>query len=517
MDPVVLILDCGTQSLRTLLFGNDGSLLTKIKLEYEPCESPKPGWAEKDPDIYWQTFTRSCVQLKQKSPDLFKRIQGVGITTQRDSMVCLDESGKSLRPAVLWLDQRKANIVYRPKGMYKLAYLLSGMDEAIAKTQIEGTCNWIIQNEPEIWEQTYKFVQLSTFFTVKLTGNFTDSVASQIGHIPFNYRKFRWCKKGELLEKLFKVPPEKLVELKSPGEILGEITGKASRQTGLAEGIPVVACGSDKGCETLGMGVIDPSTASLSFGTTATVQTTTKKYYEPIRHMPSYPAPIPGMYNPEVEIYRGYWMISWFKEEMAYKEVLEAQQNNIEPEIILNSLLEQVPAGSMGLILQPFWGPGLKNPAAKGAIIGFGDVHTRAHIYRAVIEGLGFALLEGLKKIEKSVGVKAEKAAVSGGASQSDEICQISADIFDLPMVRGRTFETAGLGAAIITSYGTGMHASLEEAIGRMVTYEHTFQPSPSNVDLYKRMFDRVYRKMYRSLYPLYKEIREITGYPEKI
>ena len=123
MDPVVLILDCGTQSLRTLLFGSEGSLLTKIKLEYEPYESPRPGWAEKHPDIYWNTFIQSCVQLKQNSPDLFKRIQGIGITTQRDSMVCLDESGKSLRPAVLWLDQRKANIIYRPKGVYKLAYL----------------------------------------------------------------------------------------------------------------------------------------------------------------------------------------------------------------------------------------------------------------------------------------------------------------------------------------------------------------------------------------------------------
>ena len=233
--------------------------------------------------------------------------------------------------------------------------------------------------------------------------------------------------------------------------------------------------------------------------------------------MPSYPAPIPGHYNPEVEIYRGYWMITWFKEQMAYEEVQEAKNNNIAPEVVLNSLLTQVEPGSMGLILQPFWGPGLKNPAAKGAIIGFGDVHTKAHIYRAVIEGLGYALLDGLKKIEKVTGVKAEQAAVSGGSAQSDEICQISADIFNIPMHRGKTFETAGLGAAVVTAAGIGCYGSIKDAINKMVSYEKTFTPDLKHADLYKTIFDRVYRKMYHSLYPLYKEIREIVGYPEKL
>ena len=104
----------------------------------------------------------------------------------------------------------------------------------------------------------------------------------------------------------------------------------------------------------------------------------------------------------------------------------------------------------MGLVVQPYWGPGLEHPCAKGAMIGFGDVHTRSHVYRAVIEGLAFGLLEGLHKMEKKGKQKVNKLAVSGGASQSDEICQISADIFNLPLVRGKTWETSGLGAAIV-------------------------------------------------------------------
>jgi len=377
VNHVILSIDCGTQSIRAILFNSDGTLIDKVKIEYEPYFSLNPGWAEKDPEELWEKLKTACTRLKAKSPGIFKKIEGVGVTCQRDSLVCLDKEGLPLRPAILWIDQRKADINYRPKGLYKLAYMFTGMDEAIAKTQVEGSCNWIRQNEPDIWAKTYKYVQLATFFNFRLTGIFADSIASQVGHIPVNYKKIRWAKKGELLERLFPIPPEKLVELKQPGEVLGNITQKASEETGIPESVPVIACGSDKGCETIGMGVTDPSKASLSFGTTATVQTTTGKYYEPIRHMPSYPAPIPFHYNPEVEIYRGYWMITWFKEQMAHEEVLEAQKNNMEPEAYLNRFLQQVPPGSMGLLLQPFWGPGLKNPAAKGAIIGFGGAYLR--------------------------------------------------------------------------------------------------------------------------------------------
>jgi sugar (pentulose or hexulose) kinase len=326
----------------------------------------------------------------------------------------------------------------------------------------------------------------------------------------------KWSEKGALSSRLFPIERAKLPDIVMPGEILGEINRRAAGLTGIREGVPVIACGSDKGCETIGMGVLSDEMASLSFGTTATVQTTSKRYFEPLKFMPSYPAPIPGHYNPEVEIFRGFWMITWFKKEFAYKEVLDAEARGIVPEVVLNDLLAKAPAGCMGLVVQPFWAPGLKNPSAKGAMIGFGDVHEKAHIYRGVIEGLGYALLDGLGKMERQGGFKARRVTVSGGASQSDEICQISSDIFNLPLVRGKTYETSGLGAAIVTSVGLGIHGSFESAINKMVTYDRVFNPDPKNVAIYEKLYNRVYRKIYRSLEPLYKEIRDITGYPEK-
>jgi len=516
MQRVVLSIDCGTQSLRATLFGHEGELYEKVQIEYEPYYSTKPGWAEQDPEIYWRSLCTACMSLKVKKPELFLRIEGVGVTAIRASMVNVDRDGNPLRPVITWLDQRKARTVYSPKGLMKLGYSVVGMEEAIAKVQVEGKCNWIMQYEPVVWEKTYKYLQISGFLNFRLTGRFADSVAAQIGHIPFNYKKMRWASKRSLSGKLFPVEHEKLPETVKPGEAIGEISRQASAQTGIRQGVPVIACGSDKGCETIGMGVINEKMANLSFGTTATVQTTTKRYFEPLRFMPPYPAPIPGRFNPEVEIFRGFWMITWFKEEFAYQEVLASQEREVTPEVVLNGLLSEAPPGSMGLVVQPFWSPGLKQPAAKGAMIGFGDVHKKAHVYRAVIEGLGYALLDGLHKIERAGKFKVEEITVSGGATQSDEICQITADIFDLPLAKGRTYETSGLGAAIVTCVGLGLYPSFKEAIERMVKHEKVFEPNPAHVATYRKLYRRVYQKVFAALRPLYEEIREITGYPEK-
>ncbi len=519
MQKTILSIDCGTQSLRAIIFSLEGDVLAIEKIKFEPpYVSKKPGWAEQDPEVYWESLKIACAKLKQSQPIYFESIVGMGVTTIRDSMVNVDGSGNPLRPLIVWLDQRKAKPVYKPGFGMKLLIKAIGIGDSLSKAQSDGKCNWIKQNQPEIWNKTHKYLQVSGFFNYRLTGEFRESVASQIGRIPFDYKKQKWGNPKELLTfsaKIYRVEKSKLPELIQPGEIIGKITAKASKATNLPEGLPVVACGSDRGCSTIGTGVLHKDMASLSFGTAATIQTTSEKYLEAIRFMPAYPAVVPGLFNPEIEIYRGFWMITWFKNQFAHKEVEEAAKKGIPAEEVLNELLKQSPPGSMGLVAQPFWSPGLSEPAAKGAIIGFGDVHEKQHIYRAVIEGLAFALLEGKEKIEKVSKTKIKKITVSGGASQSDEICQIAADVFNLSLVRGKTVETSGLGAAIIIATGIGEYSSMNEAIKKMVHYEKEFQPNKNNVEIYHRLYKNVYKKMYKKLEPFYHEIRKITGYPE--
>ncbi len=518
MEKTILSIDCGTQSLRAMLFSLKGELLAIERVTYEPYISVNPGWAEQDPEIYWEALKSSCCALQKSNPEYFNLIAGLGITTMRDSLVNVDSAGNALRPVMVWLDQRKAKTVFKPGLAMKLLIWFIGIGDTIKKAQRDGKCNWIKQNQPEIWAKTHKVVQVSGFLNYRLTGLFNDSVASQIGHVPFDYKRQKWGNPANLLTfsaKLYPIEIGKLPKIVSPGEVLGRINKKASIETGLRENLPVIACGSDKGCETLGMGVLTTDTASLSFGTTATIQTTSKKYLEPVPYMPSYPAVFPGLFNPEVEIFRGFWMVSWFKNEFAHHEIQVAAERGIPAEEVLNELLHQSPPGAMGLMVQPYWSPGLSKPSAKGAMIGFGDVHKKPHIYRAVIEGLVYALREGKERIEKVSKTKIQRLAVSGGASKSDEICQITADVFNLPVFKGKTTETSGLGAAIVTAFGTGFYKSMEEAVSTMVTHEHEFYPDKKHVQLYDQLYKKVYKKMYKKLEPFYHEIREITGYPE--
>jgi len=515
---MILSIDCGTQSLRALLFSLQGELIAKEQVFYEPYFSNFAGWAEQDADVYWKSLCKATRRLKRKNPKAYKEIMGVGVTSLRNTMVNLDKNGEILRPSLHWLDQRSAKNVFKPKFPLNVIFQTIGVKETLKKMETKGHCNWIRQNQPDIWRKTHKYVQITGFLYYKLTGKFIDSVASQIGYVPFDHKKQKWANPKDILEfssKLYPVEKAKLPDLVFPGELIGEISPEAYVATGIEAGTKVIAAGSDKACETLGMGVLDTSMVSLSFGTTATVQTTTSKYFEPVTFYPAYPSVIPHHWNPEIEIFRGFWMISWFKNEFGFEEVQRAAEKNIPPEEEMNALLHKAPPGSMGLIVQPYWSPGLGEKNAKGAIIGFGDVHKKEHVYRAVIEGLAYGLLDGMQRLEKKGNLNFERIAVSGGAAQSDEICQITADVFNKPLVRGKTYETSGLGAAIITALGVKAFPNLEKAVESMVNYVDTFQPIQENVEIYKALFEEVYLNMFKNLEPLYKKIRSITNYPD--
>ncbi|MCL2879685.1 MAG: FGGY-family carbohydrate kinase, partial [Treponema sp.] len=276
--------------------------------------------------------------------------------------------------------------------------------------------------------------------------------------------------------------------------------------TGIPEGLPLIATGSDKGCETLGLSCSTPDKAAIGLGTTATIQFTTDKYMEPLPFIPAYPAVLRNCYNPEVQVYRGYWLISWFKNEFAAKEIEEAARKGISPEEILNSRLRDIPPGCEGLVFQPYFTPGVIMPKARGAMIGFSDVHTRAHIYRAIVEGINFALMDGLYTMERRGKLKIGKLFVAGGGSQSDEICHITASMFGLPVYRIQTYEATGLGSSIVAFAGRGVYSNAEEAIASMVRVKDEFIPDMKEHTLYKAMFDEIFSKVFGKLLPLYKK-----------
>jgi sugar (pentulose or hexulose) kinase len=512
----ILAIDNGTQSVRALIFDLNGNIIAKSRVFIEPYYSAEPGWAEQDPECYWKSLCEACRSVWDMEGASREALAGVALTTQRATMINVDSDGNPLRPAIVWLDQRRTTGLKPLGGFWGLAFKLSRMSETISYVQAEAEANWISTHQPDVWDKTYKYLFLSGYHTYKLTGRFADSVGCQVGYLPFDYRKLKWAAPYDWKWKALPVRRDMLTELVPPGGKLGEITPEASRQTGIPAGLPLIAAAADKACEVIGAGCLEPDIGCISFGTTATFNTTHRKYLEIIPLIPPYPAAVPGFHSLEVQIYRGFWMVNWFKDQFGLTETTMARERGVEPETVLDGIIRDVPPGSMGLVLQPYWSPGVKvpGPEAKGAIIGFGDVHNRAHLYRAILEGLAYALREGKENSEKRSGTKVTGLRVAGGGSQSDAAMQITADVFGLPASRPHVFETSGLGAAIDAAVGLGLYPDFDSAIRGMTRTGKTFLPDPKTHSMYDRLYNRVYRRMYGRLKPLYEEIRDITGYP---
>ena len=512
----LLAIDNGTQSVRALLFDLHGNIVAKSQVHLEAYYSTHPGWAEHAPEDYWQAVGTACQRLWAETDVPKSAVKGVAITTQRATMINLDRDGKPLRPAIVWLDQRRTDEVAPLSAWWRIAFKLARVESTINFFRSEAEASWIKANQPEIWAKTDKFLMLSGYLNYRMCGRFIDSAGSQVGYVPFDYKRLTWAGARDWKWQALPITRAMLPELVPPGTVIGAIDAAAAAATGIPLGTPLIAAAADKACEVIGAGCIAPHIGCLSYGTTATINTTSAKYLEVTPFIPPYPAAVPGAYSTEVQIFRGYWMVNWFKEQFGQHEKARAEEQGVAPEELFDELVNAVPPGSMGLMLQPYWSPGLKipGPEAKGAVIGFGDVHTRAHFYRAILEGLAYALREGKERIEKRSGVPITALRVSGGGSQSDAAMQLTADIFGLPTARPHIYETSGLGAAIDAAVALKLYPDFATAINAMTRVGRVFEPLPHNQKIYDELYHRVYQKMYPRLQPLYREIQKITGYP---
>ena len=510
-NPLVLTLDFGTQSVRTSLINKMGEIIYLARKSYSPIYfSNKKGYAEQHADFYWNNVVECLKEVSKNNLTILHDIVGMTVTTFRDSAVLLDKNYKPLRPVILWLDQRLAKAEEKTPLIHKFLFKLVGMKDTVDMNRTRTMAHWVKENEPELWSRVDKYVNISTYINYKLTGELADSPGGMTGHYPLNYKKRDWYKEGAMKGRIFGIPNRMLPRLVQPGEVIGHLTEEVADLVGLPVGLKLIASGSDKGCETIGLGCLTPDIGAISYGTACSIEVSNSKYHEPEPFLPAYSASLPNLYNMDVQIYRGYWMLKWFASEFASELETEARARDVPIEEILDDWLNDVSAGSDGLILQPYWGPGLARPLAKGAMVGFSSVHTRKHMYRAIVEGIAFALREGLESIERSQRQKVKSLRISGGGSLSDTVCQITADIFGLEISRVQTIESTSLGAAIATFTAVKEFEDAQSAVNSMVKTTQTFKPDPKNHELYDKIYHNVYLKVYPRLKPLDEEINKI-------
>ena len=501
-----LSIDCGTQSLRAFIFDERGELLARSQIVFDPpYVSPVQGYAEQDADYYWQALVQACQALWRQDIDP-ETVTAATLTTQRGTVVIVDEQGRPLHPAILWLDERQAEQLPVLPIYWQKLHQFSGHQQTIGKLRLRAQANWFAVHKPSLWARTHKFLLLSGYLTYRLTAEFNDAVASQVGYIPFDYKKHQWQPRWDWRWQALGLTQDKLPKVVPAGKLLGQLTVEAAQQLGLPAGLAIIAAGADKACEVMGAGCINPWQGALSFGTTATYNTVSAKYLSLNPPMPPYPSVIPQQYCLESQIPQGFALVKYFQQQIAPLEIAAAQQQGRDWLEVLEDWLANTPAGANGLM----WQPGLSVQAAgesvsKGAILGLSTQHSKADWYRALVEGLLFALKDGQTHVEEHTRQKITQLFAAGGGAQSDAVMQTAADIFNMPISKPHTCETSGLGAAMCAAVGMRIYPDFAIAVRAMNRTEKVFYPNAVRAAFYQRCYQQVYQPWLRSLAQLYR------------
>ena len=510
-EQYVISIDYGTQSVRVSVIDQKGKFLAFEQVCYdEPYFSPKPGYCEQDPDYYYNCMCKAAKKLTSEHADLLPKCISISSTCFRDTAAYLDENYNVVRPSIIWLDQRQAELKKPLPFVYLAAFWLIGVTETVKLNRKRTPAVWMQENEPENYKKIKHYLPLNVYFNYRMLGVAKDSASNMTGHYPMNFAKRKWYGKNSIRGCIFGIDPVLMPEIALEGTVIGKITKKCHDETGFPIGLKYITTGNDKSCEALGCGAIDSTCAHVSYGTGSTIAVVSDKYYSPESFLPSYSTCFPNHFTGEVQIYRGYWMLKWFLHEFGDKENLEATIEKVAPEELLNEKIMSIKPGCDGLVLQPYWGPGLSRPLAKGSIIGFYDVHTKYHLYRAIIEGIGFALKEGLESIVKHGKFDIKYLTISGGGSRSDAICQITSDLFDLPVYKSETYESSSLGCAMAQYVALGKYKNVDEAKKNMVRYIKKFTPNRAASNAYKELYKEIYVQIYPSLSKVYKKLTNI-------
>lgn len=491
----VVSLDIGTQSVRAIVFDRLGNQIEKERILNKPYYSLEPGWAEVEANEYWSNLCIVLKKLMEKMGDEKYSIKACSITANRDNIIPLDENGDYIRDWITWIDQRrvpefKSEDILKFSSKGKLLSIFG--KKTFEMLGYQSKFNWFKYHEPKTYEKADKYLSIAGLITYKLTGEFKDSIGMQVGVLPIDHEKLKYHDL-DIVYDVIGVRKDQLPKLCKPNEIMGYVTKEASKLTLLPEGLPIVAAGGDKQCETLGSGCFKDGQAVISYGTLATIAITSKKYVKNKNNTYyTWPSSIPDAWNPEFNIYRGYWLITWFcrqyVEEKGFPDLIDE----------MNEKAKDVPPGSNGLFVYPYWTPHpALCPMARGGIIGWTDYHKKEHLYRAILEGIAYALRDGLEIIEKDTKRKIEELYVVGGGSQSDVSMQLTADIFNLPVKRLSTHEVCGVGAAINAARAINMFRSEEEAVKNMTKVSQVFTPIKGNVEVYDDIYKNVYKQMY--------------------
>ena len=495
----LLGIDIGTSACKVALFAKDGKVEAAVSEGY-PVYYPHPGWAEQNPDEWWEAVCNAIWKVLSSSGISPEDIAGIGIDGQSWSAIAIDKKGEVLTNTPIWMDTRAQDICDRVNekvGGEKIFELCGNM---LQPSYTTAKILWYKENLPEVYEKTYKILQSNSFIGYRLTGAVTQDVSMGYGLHCFNMRTGKWD--TEMCETLG-IPVSFLPELVPCHQIIGTVTAKAAEETGLKEGTPVVAGGLDAACGTLGAGVIHPGETQEQGGQAGGMSICIDEYAADPRLILGYHV-VPDQWLLQGGTVGGGGVMRWLEHEFGDYERLVAADKGKTSLHQYNEEAEQVNPGSNGLVFLPYMAgerSPIWDPNAKGVFYGLDFSKTKGHMIRSCMEGVAYSLKHNLDIAEKA-GAHVKELLAVGGSANSALWMQIKSDITGKPLAVPFSDTATTLGAAILAGVGVGMYENFEDAVSQTVQITRRYEPDHTN--------DQVYEKNYETYLALYKNLKDL-------
>lgn len=496
MGEYILAYDLGTTGLKTALFKDTGELESSVYLEYKTYYK-HPKWAEQDPKEWWRAIcisTRKVLGEARVDPE---KIACISFSGQQMGLVPVTKKGNlSRKTTMIWTDSRadkQAQLIQNKLGWQKF-YSITARGEMLSQYP-PAKIMWIRENEPSVFQKTYKFLQIKDYIILRLTGEFvTDfSEASDTGL--FNIRKRRWSEK--ILE-VTGITEEMLPMLHKSTDVVGQITEKASKEVSLKAGTPVVVGGGDSTCALTGAGLVKERECCVYIGSIMWAGIVTKKpLFDREIRLSSYCHLISGKYNSLLHLISGGIFYRWARDNLCDSEIVAAEKKRVNVYGIMDSKASPVKAGADGLLFLPQLGL-YENPESPGTFVGLRLTHRKEHFLRSILEGVAYTAKRLVKLLEDRSGKSLKRIRMTGGGAKSKLWRQIMADVLGKDvMVPSSVQESSALGAAMAGGVGTGIFKDFTEA-----------KDSLETIDV--RHPNMKAHKIYNKTYPVTRKIREI-------
>jgi len=497
MRRLFLGVDVSTTGAKALLIDEKGQVAASATTSLS-LQTPKPLWSEQDPHEWWSGTAASIRKALADAGAKGQDVAAVGLTGQMHGLVLLDANREVLRPAILWNDQRTAAECEEIHERVGTAELIQEVGNVALTGFTAPKILWVRNNEPEVYAKAKLVLLPKDYVRLRLTGEAAMDKADGSGTILFELKARDWSR--SVLEKL-EVPAEWMPPTLEGPEVTGKITAKTAAETGLAEGTPVMAGGGDQSAGAVGAGAVRPGVVSLTLGTSGVVfATTDAPLVEPEGRLHAFCHAVPGKWHFMGVTLAAAGSLQWYHDTLTPNDTFDA--------IVTEA--ERAPAGSEGLVSLPYLSgerTPYPDPLARGSFVGLTLRHNRAHMTRAVLEGVAFSMKDCFALLQGAGLGAVKEVRIAGGGAKGALWRKIVASVLGLPMVTVTSTEGAAYGAALLGAVGAGAWPNVEAACDATIQVTGRDEPVSEWTQAYEALYPR-----YRELYPALKPTFDALG-----